>query len=177
MIFRSRSRDADDHSACVRIPPGRTEPLKGGHDHNAARVLDLGCIVFAIRRRLDDFKTVSEPLYSRTAGEYRALERVGHLVSNAPTDGRNKSVGGHVRLLAGVHKQERTRTVGVLHLSLVKAALTEQSRLLVARNTRDGELSAEHARVGVAEKTGGGHNRREHRYRNIKELEQVPIPF
>ena len=44
---------------------------------------------------------------------------------------------------SGIHKQKAARPVGIFGFASVKAALTEQCRLLIARNTADRNIRTE----------------------------------
>ena len=92
---------------------------------------------------------VPEPLYHRTAHEYRSFKRVLHLAVKAYAYGGYKAVFAHEGLVARIHQQKAACAVGILCVARVKAGLTEKRRLLIAGDSRYRHLAALKIRIAV----------------------------
>ena len=109
--------------------------------------------------------------------ENRTLERVGNLAIQGDADGGNETPLGLNTGVAGVHEHETARAVGVLRASGPEAAVTEQRGLLVARNAGD-RGAVRHNLIGnAAVIVGTPLDLRQHRTRNVEQLEQLVVPL
>ena len=171
------ARQAHDGPAGVLIPVGRAEPGKGGHEKHAAVVPHRGGKGLNLGGVADDLETVAQPLHHRSADEDAPFEGVVDLVADLPGDGRQQVVFRGDGLFAAVHQQEAARAVGVFHRSRLDAHLSEQGRLLVAGDTRDGDFVGEdrgfRRSVNLARRAHLGHHRR----RNVEQLQQLLVPL
>ena len=109
--------------------------------------------------------------------ENRTLERVGNLAIQGDADSGNETPLGLNTGVAGVHEHETARAVGVLRASGPEAAVTEQRGLLDARNAGD-RGAVRHNLVGnAAVIVGTPLDLRQHRTRNVEQLEQLVVPL
>ena len=119
------------------------ETRERGHDvHSVAAPDFLGKVIRVLRVR-DYPQTVAQPLNDGAAGENAALERVfDRSVLLGGGNRGEQSVAALHRLVTRVCEEEAARAVGDLNVARVKAALTEERRLLVARDAADRHLRA-----------------------------------
>ena len=122
-------------------------------------------------------QSVAQPLHDRTADEDTALEGVVHLVADLPRHGRDQVVLREDGLLAAVHQQEAARAVGVLDHARLGAHLAEERGLLVAGDTRNGDLVGEDRGLGVSVDLARGLDLGHHRTRNAEQVEQLLVPI
>ena len=80
------------------------------------------------------------------------------------------------RLLSRVHEKEAACAVCIFYFPGLKAALAEESRLLISRSPSDGDFSSHHVRGSVAVYTAGGLYIREHAPGHMEILQNFLIP-
>ena len=150
VVFVHAAGQSHDRAARVGIPMRRAQSGERRHDITARRITHAGREVFAVGGAVDQLELVTEPLDRRARDIDRAFERIIHLAVEPPRDGGEQSVLGEHRLFSRVHQHKTAGAVGVLCLSLIEAGLSEQRRLLIARGSRDRDLTAEEFGVGYA---------------------------
>jgi len=91
----------------------------------------------------DDAQSVAQPLHRRAGDEDAALEREHRLAARTTGERREETALGVGAALPGVEQQKRAGAIGVLRLSGLPAALTEQRGLLISRYAADRQLRAE----------------------------------
>ena len=117
---------------------------------------------------------VAQPLDDGTADEDRAFQRVLHLPVQPDGNGRDKTVLAFNGLLAGIHQQKTARSVCILRVSGLEAALAEQRCLLVARDPGNGDLHALNV-AGAVDLRRAAHLR-QHRRRNVQLPQEAFVP-
>ena len=171
--------DADDRAARVGIPPRRTEAGERGHDVDAAAVGNRFGERAGLGRVGDHAQAVAEPLDRGAGHEDRAFHRVGDVVGGAerPRDRREQSVDRLGQGRADVGEHERAGAVGVLRHARLDARLSEQRRLLIARDPADRNREPGGAiGAGNAEASARRRDRGEDRPRNVEERAQLVGP-
>ena len=158
------------------IPIRGAEAHEGGHQVHAAGVVYRARGRSGLRRIRQKSQAVAEPLHGGAGDEDASLEGVGEATVDPPTDRRDQAVLRHPRLGTRVHQQETAGPVGVLRLARGDAALTEERRLLVAGDTRDGNLGPEPFRIREAEDAAAVANLRQHRPGNLQGVQQEIVP-
>ena len=130
--------EAYDGAPGVHIPIGGSQAGKGRDHVDAAAGGDLPGQSLAVRGSGEEAQLVPEPLDHGAAYKDAALQGVlDWLVLTAGGDGGNEAAGARDGVLAAVHQKEAAGAVGVFGLSGLKAALPEQSGLLVAGDAAD----------------------------------------
>ena len=153
-----------------RQTPGTryTPPLSG-------TLAASGSISAAVRIETE---AVANPLHHRAADEHAALERVLGAPADLPGDGRHQLLARRDRRRADVLQQEAAGAVGVLRHAGRAAHLTEQRRLLIARDAGDW-----HARRCRASTTTWPYTSLDDRTsgsrlaRHIEQPQQFVVPF
>src|SRR5207247_791813 len=74
---------------------------------------------------------------------------------------------------AGVREEETARAVGVLRFAGDETGLTEERRLLIARDPGDRQWRSEVRCIGLTDDAHRSHRSREHRARQIERREQL----
>ena len=174
---RRSAADAADRAPGVLVPVRGRQSRQRGHEVDASGVGNRRRQRLHLRRGADDPQPVAQPLHHRSADEDAPFEGVVDLVADLPGDGRQQVVFRGDGLFAAVHQQEAARAVGVFHRSRLDAHLSEQGRLLVAGDTRDGDFVGEdrgfRRSVNLARRAHLGHHRR----RNVEQLQQLLVPL
>ena len=177
MILVDAAGQAHDGAACVGIPVGSAQAGEGGNDIAAVGVFHAGCEIFGIRRLIDDLELIAQPLDGSTGYEDRAFQSVLNLAVETPCDGGQQSVVGIHGLLTDVHQHEAACAVGVFGVAGCVAGLSEQSRLLVARDTRDLDRTAEELGIRLAVDAAGRFCFRKHVLGNFQSLAELIVPL
>src|SRR6187431_1362551 len=107
----------------------------------------------------DDLEPVPQPLDRGPGGEYRSLERVLRRRVGRDRCGRcEESVRRRLEGAACIHEDEATGPVGRFRVPGRKAAVPEEGRLLVARDSRYRHLRTE--KISLAEQAARGNDLR-----------------
>ena len=112
--------------------------------------------------------------HGRAADEDRTLQRVVHLLIDAPGDRRKQPVGGPLHLTAGIH-EEMNRSHRCSSLSGAKQALPKEGGLLIAGNPSDGNLRAEKIGRGDTRDSRAGHHLGQHLSRDSHVLDELGL--
>src|SRR5262249_37374707 len=102
-------------------------------------------------RLLDDAQPIAQPLDNSAADEHRALQAIGDLAANAPTDGGQQLVFGRDGFMTRIEQQETTGPVRVLRAACFKTRLPERGGLLVSGASCNGDGGSEAIGVRAAE--------------------------
>ena len=134
------AREADDRAARVGIPIRGAKAGEGGHDVDSFRAIDAAGNLAGVGHVVDKAHLVAQPLQKRARHKHASFERIFRslCIRRARGNGGDQAVFRLARLVPRVHKKKAARAVGILRLAGRKAALPEQRRLLVTRNTADG---------------------------------------
>ena len=167
-----------DGASGVGLPVGCAEARERGDDVDAARVGDALGQVLGLGRVLDDSQLVSEPLDEGASHEDRALERVlGALdLRRRRHDRGHEVIAALARLVTRVKEHEAARPVGVLRLTGLEAALSEECRLLVAGDARDGDARGNPGVARLSEGAARTSHLGHHARGNVKEVEKLLVP-
>ena len=176
LVAPAAARQPQHGAACIRVPVGRAEPGKRGHDDNvfdnpAAPRNFLGC-----GRRVDDAQFVAQPLHGGAGHEDAAFQCVGHLARDAHADRGQQVVLGMQCGGAGIGDDETTGAISTLRHALLEPGRADQRRLLVARDTAHGDLAAEAGIHGHPEVRGAVAHLGQQLARNAERGEQLVIP-
>ena len=174
---RGPAGDAADGAMGILVPVGRAHAGEGGDEIDAAVVRDRRGEGLDLGGTPDDAEAVAEPLDDGTAYEDGAFQRVIDLVANLPGDGGEEVVAGEDGLFARVHQEEAAGAVGVLDGAGLGAHLAEEGRLLVARDTADGDLMGEDGGLRDAVDLGAGTDLGHHRRRDVQQRQELGIPL
>ena len=79
----------------------------------------------------DQPQLVPQPLNHGSAHEHTALHHVSGPGIGSSRKRRNEAVAAQAELLSQMHQQETAGSIGVFHISLVKAGLAEQRLSLI----------------------------------------------
>ena len=113
----------------------------------------------------------------RPGHRHRALQRVDRgVAAELIPDRREQTIGAELRRRARVEQQERAGPVGVLGVPGRKARLTEQGRLLIPEDPRDGSAAEHPPPHHATQHTGGGDDLREHRPGNADLATDLLVP-
>ena len=119
---------------------GRAQTRQSGYKLNAASIWHLGSEFLDVGGALDDAELVAKPLHRRTTDEGASFERIDRrlLTGQLPGDGAQQACLAVHAILTGIHQNEGAGAKGALGGPPVKACLSEQCRLLITGNARDG---------------------------------------
>ena len=176
MLLLTAPCDSDDRASCIRIPVGRPHSRKSRYDIYAVRIFGLFRIFFRMARLPYHPHAVAQPLDRRPRHEYASFQRIFHPAADARRNRRQQTVAGCDCFFSCVHQQKTSCAICIFHLSRLKAALTEQSGLLVSRRTRDGNLAAQDIGRRLSINAAGRFYLRHHVLRNSKKGKQFLIP-
>ena len=174
---RRATGDAADGTVGILVPIGGAHAGKGRDEVYAAVVRDRGRQGFDLGGTPDDAEAVAQPLDDGTTHEDGAFQGVIDLVTDLPGDGGEEVVPGEDGLFARVHQEEAAGAVGVLHGTGLGAHLAEEGRLLVARDTADGNLVGEKGGLRDAVHLGTGADLWHHRRRDVQQRQEFGVPF
>ncbi len=172
-------RQPDDDPAGVTAPVGREEAGEGGHEVDAAVVLDARRERLDLARVGDDPELVAQPLHGAARDGDRALERVHRVgVAQLVCHGSDEPVLAADDLGAGVEQEEVAGAVGVLGLAGLEADLADGCRVLVAEHA--GDRNVGQALLGrgpaVCRGVAGGTDAGEHRAGDTEQAEELVVP-
>ena len=171
------AREAEDRAARLRVPIRRAQARERGDHVDARGVGDRARQLLALGDRRDEPQLVAQPLHERARHEHAPLKRVHRpLAGGGGGDGRHEAVRRGAGLAAGVEQKEAAGAVGVLGLARPEAALSEQRRLLVARNAADGDARQHPGACRHAEIARRGANLGQHRGGDAEQVQQPGIP-
>src|SRR5260221_4777227 len=86
--------DADEETACARIPVRRPETRERGHEVQAVAGRDRSRERLGLRGVRDDPESVSQPLDGGAGDERTAFDRVPRTRTDVPGDGRDEPTVG-----------------------------------------------------------------------------------
>mmetsp|Transcript_12722 Transcript_12722/g.28116 ORF Transcript_12722/g.28116 Transcript_12722/m.28116 type:complete len:223 (+) Transcript_12722:749-1417(+) len=141
MLLSGVEGHANCHGPRILTPVWGEEATEGRHQGHAASVLHRESVLLDLRGFLDDLQVVSEPLNSATSASDTAFEGISgwRVLAELEADGGQKATGRRDSLLASVQQHEASSAVGVLGGADFKAALAQQSSMLIAQSARDGD--------------------------------------
>ena len=142
------------------IPMRCTHSRKGRNKIYTFRRHKLCTEIICVLSTAEKSHFVTQPLYNSTADKYTAFQCICHLSIYGTGDCCYKSVFAFGRLCACVHKYEIACSVGVFYITLIKAELSEKSRLLISGYSGNGYLCS--ANIGIAVYFRAVFNLREH---------------
>ena len=143
--------EPEDRGPRLRIPIGRAQADKGGHQVDLlGRIGALGQAV-DLRCLGDDLEAVAQPLHRGSGDENRAFQRVGAFSLELIGDGGEQPVARDDALRPGVEQREAAGAVGRFHHAGLEAALPDRRRLLVAGHAENADRCAEQFGHGGAE--------------------------
>ena len=142
MIFVNTSGDSDYRTSCILIPVWCPESRKCRHHITSVGIRYLLCHILGILSTIYKSHLISEPLDRSSCDKDRTFKCVVYFSSNAPCKGCNKSVFRKDRLFSRIHKKEASCSICILRITFTEALLSEESRLLIARNSGNRNLSA-----------------------------------
>ena len=175
------TRDADDGSARVRIPPRTSESGEGrNHEQSAAVGHARGQWTDLLGAR-DDSEAVAQPLDGRARHEDGSFECVGGreasgAVGKSPRHGREESVARCRAGRADVHEDETAGAVGVLGHTGGEAGLAEERTLLITGDSRDRYSGGEFGAGGGADASARRHHGGESPTRNTDQFAELVAP-
>ena len=153
-----------------------TKSRKRRNDVNAAVVLYTPCKKFAFCGIVDQLHFVTKPTHYRSAYENTSLKGVFYrsaLLSRG--NGRKESLTALDCLFAGMSQQEAACSIGIFCLSDAMTALSEECRLLIARNTRNAEPCAHTLEISVY--LAAALDLGEDASRNVEDLKHFFVPL
>ena len=177
MRLRRTARHAEQCAPRIHIPVRCAKPCKRRHKHRAA------CVLHGLRKKVrflrvrDKLQLIAQPFDGRARVKRTALKRIGRLTIHAPTDRRNKPPVGENRLITRVHQHKAARAVCIFRHALIKAALSEQRGVLVARNARNRNFPAEYRFGAHAHNAGGVHDFRQRVTRDTEHVQHFLVPI
>src|ERR1700735_542176 len=141
MAFVSEARQADDHASRAGLPVRRIQSRKRGNE------IDTSVVCHGSRQRLnvcaflDEPEVVAEPLHERAGDSDAAFEGILRgLVAKFVGYCGEQSKFRMNELGSCIFQHETARPIGVLRFTCLEACLADQRRLLVAENSRDGNI-------------------------------------
>ena len=170
------ARQTHNRAAAVHVPVRRAQTRERRNEIDISIVRNLLRNRLRLGRLRHQLHLVAQPLHHRAADEYAALERVARLPVHAPADRRDQIVLRAHRILARVHQNEAARAIGVFAHAGCKTALTEQRRMLIARQRRNRDLAAENLPVQIADYLRGIDDLRKQLRRNVHRLQELVVP-
>ena len=178
MRLRDSAIDAADEPARVLTPMRCAQACQRRDEHHASRVRRLLRQRFDVLRFREQTQPVAQPLHRRAGDERASFESVCDFVSDLPRDRPQQAVARRRRFAARVHEQERSRAVGALRLSLGEARLSDERRLLIARDSGDRQAIGKPAHtLHRSEHARRGPDLRQHAARYSEQLAQLVVPL
>ena len=142
MFFGGATGQTHDGSPRILIPIGRAHARKGRNDIDAVGIFHRAAVFFALRAIFEKTHLVAEPLNGGARDKNASFERILHFVVGPCRDRGQKPFLRKHDIPPGIHEHKAACPVGVFYLARVKAALSEQRRLLISRITRDRDTTA-----------------------------------
>ena len=131
-------------------------------------------------RRADQAELVAQPLDGAAGIEHAALERIGRLTVDRPSNARDQTADAAHRFAAGVHERETAGSVCIFRLARHDARLPQQGGRLITgaaadRNTLE-RLQSRQACRHLSVHHGRRHRRRQHAHRNAETRAELLVP-
>mmetsp|Transcript_12720 Transcript_12720/g.28109 ORF Transcript_12720/g.28109 Transcript_12720/m.28109 type:complete len:399 (+) Transcript_12720:640-1836(+) len=132
---------ANSDCSGILTPVRSEETRKGRNERDTTGVCDRAGELLDLRGTIDETHVVAEPLHSASSASNRAFQGILGLGVRAEleADSRQQAALGRNGLVASVEQHEASSAVGVLGGADFKAALAQQSSMLIAQSARDGD--------------------------------------
>jgi hypothetical protein len=174
---RRAARDADDRSPGRGIPIGGTQPGERGDKRHASIVGNRVSERFDVCGSLDDAQTIAEPADRGPADEDRTFEGVFGGRAKPPSDRGQQFVLRSDCHGPSVHQHEAARAISVLGPTGGKTILSEERRLLIARDAREFDSTEWQVRRHFAVDFARGTNLRHDFARHVQQPKQFVVPI
>ena len=116
-------------------------------------------------------------MHNGTADKHSPLQAICHLPPQTPANRRQQATFRLNRFFPGIHQQKAPGAISVLGLTDRKAGLAERGRLLVSGHSGQGHGRPKNLRLEITDHLGRLHHLRQHRPRDVENLQQFVIPF
>ena len=169
--------EAEHCPSGVRIPVRSAKASKRRYHIYTITVRHRQSNTLSIRRTVDELRLIPEPLDGRSSHEHTSLKRIADFSVKSYGYGGEESLLRVNCLIPRIHEEETTCSVGVLHITGLKAALSEQRSLLISGNSRYRHLTAKYLSVRVSVYLTRISHCRKHALRDVELCKQFPVPL
>ena len=129
-------------TSCTLVPVGSAKSGKGRHNISACGIRNPLSILGTLCRSRNHTQLVPKPLDCGSRDEYGTFQSVFHVVFESDCNAGYKTVSAFNDFSSGIHQEEASGSIGVLHAARFKTALPEQGTLLVSCCACNGDLTA-----------------------------------